>query len=134
LQPEEYTLFLDENLHNCRAILDALEQAGIPYKRHGEDFKPGTRDTDWLPVVGASRWLLVTVDKNIRYNELERRALHQFRVRAFVFTSGNLGGNTMASLLVKAFPAMTRLCKRQPAPFVASITRSGKVHLRYPRP
>jgi len=133
LQPEEYIFFLDENLHNCQPILDALTSAGLRYERHGKHFKAGTEDSEWLPVVGMRGWLLLTVDKNIRFNELERRAVEQFGVRAFVFTSGNLGATQMAAVLVKAFAEMIRLCKRQPAPFIASITKAGGVHLRYPR-
>ncbi len=67
---------------------------------------PRTRDDQWLPLVGRNGWLLVTVDKNIRYNELERRAVIRFGVREFVFTSGNLSGRAMVQLLVTAFPQM----------------------------
>lgn len=122
---------MDENLHNCRAILNSLQEAGIGYERYGSHFSPGISDDQWLPLVGREGWLLITVDKNIRYNELERRALMRFRVRAFVFTSGNLSGDDMAKLLVTAFPKMERICRRHDPPFVASITKSGAVHLRF---
>jgi len=133
LQPEDYTFFLDENLHNCRPVVEALISAGFRYKRHGEYFSPGTEDSIWLPRVGTEGWLLLTVDKNIRFNELERRAVEQFGVRAFVFASVNLGARQMAEALAKAAKEIIKLCKRQPAPFIASITKSGGVHLRYPR-
>jgi hypothetical protein len=80
LQPEVYTFFLDENLHNCRPVVEALTSAGFRFERHGDHFRPGTEDSRWLPLVGTRGWLLLTVDKNIRFNELERRAVEEFGV------------------------------------------------------
>jgi len=131
--PREYVLFLDENLHNCQPILNALGAAGIAYERLGSHFPPGTPDEVWLPRVGSEGWLLVTVDKRIRYNEVERRAIMRHRVREFVFTSGNLSGAAMADILSEAYPHMVRLCDRVAPPFIASITQSGAVHLRFDR-
>ena len=73
----------------------------------------------------------MTVDKRIRYNELERRTVTRHRVREFVFTSGSLSGASMARLLVIAYPEMLRTCEPNSPPFIASITKSGLVHLRF---
>ena len=131
MPPEELVLFLDENLHNCQPILHALEEAGISCERHSTHFLPGTPDSVWLPFVGSSGWLLITPDQRIRYNELERRAIQRYRVRAFVFTTGNLSGVEMARLLVSAFTKMKRVCAKNDPPFIASITKSGEVHVRF---
>ena len=133
MPPEAVVLFLDENIHNCQPILNALREAGIRYERHGDRFPAGTHDNKWLPLVGQNEWLLVTVDQKLRYNELERKAIIRYGVRAFVFTSGNLSGLTMANLLVAAFPEMARICRRVDPPFIASITKTGAVNLRYDR-
>ena len=129
--PDDQILFLDENLHRCKPILESLAQNGIRYECHGTHFRPGTPDQEWLPVVGRNRWLLLTADKNIRYNELERRAILRHNVRAFIFTSGNLNGKAMGELVVKAFPKIMGICRRHDAPFIASITQSGVVHLTF---
>jgi PIN like domain len=131
LPPDELVLFLDENLHNCRPILKALDEAKVPYQRHGATFASGTPDEHWLPTVGRNGWLLITADQRIRYNQLERQAVMAHGVREFVFTSGNLSGTVMAGLLIKALPQMVKLCQRTAPPFIASITKSGAVHLRY---
>jgi hypothetical protein len=131
LPPNHFVLYLDENIHNCRSILSALGEAKIAYERHGSHFPSGTPDEEWLPLVGREGWLLITVDKRIRYNELERRAVIRHRVREFVFTSGNLSGAAMARLLVIAYPEIVRTCEHNSPPFIASITKSGLVHLRF---
>ncbi len=86
-----------------------------------------------MPLVGSNGWVLLTTDKRIRYNLLEKRALQRHAVREFVFTSGNMSGQEMAAALETALPKMRRLCHKFDPPFVASITRIGEVHLRWPK-
>jgi len=76
---------------------------------------------------------LVTADKRIRYNLLEKRALKENSVREFVFASGNMSGQDMAGALELALSKMRRLCRRLQPPFVATITRAGEVHVRWPK-
>ena len=103
---------------------------GIRHERHGQHFSPGTPDVVWLPFVGSRGWILVTKDKRIRFNDLEKDAVVANRVREFYFTSGNYSGAEMATMLLAALPEMVRLCGKQAPPFIASITKAGKVHLR----
>jgi len=74
---------------------------------------------------------LLTADKRIRYNLLERRALELNAIREFVFASGNLSGSEMAAALEVAFRKMKKLCRTLDAPFVATITKRGEVHVRW---
>jgi len=87
----------------------------------------------WLPKVGENKWILLTADKRIRYNLLEKKALAEHHVREFVFVSGNMSGTEMAAALESALHKMVRFAKRTNAPFVAAITRGGEVNLRWPK-
>jgi hypothetical protein len=131
---DEFALYLDENLCNSKAILGVLSRLNVHFEQHLTHFSRGTLDEDWLPTVGSHGWALLTTDKRIRYNLLEKRALEQHAVREFVFASGNLSGEDMAVALVLALPKMRRLCAKIKPPFVAGITRTGEVHLRWPKP
>jgi len=133
LRLDDFVLYLDENLHNCQPVLEALNLAEIRYERHGTHFRQGTPDSIWLPFVGRNGWILITKDKNIRYNELEKDAIIQYRLREFYFVSGNLNKHDMAQILTTALPEIRRLCQKEPPPFIASITKLGKIHLRYTR-
>ncbi|MFZ0286886.1 MAG: hypothetical protein WAL32_16790 [Terriglobales bacterium] len=128
--PEDFVLYLDENLHNCKPILDALVQHGVKHERHGQHFAAGTEDTEWLPFVGEEGWVLLTKDKRIRYNELEKTAVLRHGVREFYFSSGNYSGSEMAEMLSEALHDMVRIFRRQKPPFIASITKSGKAEIR----
>jgi hypothetical protein len=129
--PEDFVLYLDENLHNCKPILEALVQRAVKHERHLEHFQPGTQDSVWLPFVGQQGWILLTKDKRIRFNQLEKTAIRRYHVREFYFSSGNFTGAEMAEILVAALPEMVRVCRKQQPPFIASISKSGKVNLRF---
>jgi hypothetical protein len=133
-QPESFVLYLDENLCNSAAILDTLAKQRVAFERHLSHFQRGAPDEQWLPLVGRNNWILLTADKQIRYNYLEKRALEIHGVREFVFASGNMSGQEMAAALAGALRKMQRLCRRFKPPFVAAITRNGEVHLRWPKP
>jgi len=110
-----------------------LSRVGVKHERHLDHFPRGTPDQTWLPFVGQKKWTLLTADKRIRYNLLEKKALAECRVKEFVFASGNLSGEEMAVALERALPKMVRIAGRMEPPFVAAITRSGEVHLRWPK-
>jgi hypothetical protein len=128
--PEDFVLYLDENLHNCRPILDALIERGVKHERHGQYFAAGTKDSVWLPFVGQRGWVVLTKDKRIRFNQLEKTAVRRHRFREFYFSSGNYTGAEMATILVAALPHMVKTVRKHEPPFIASMSKSGQVNLK----
>ena len=96
---------------------------------HDEHFPQDTPDQVWLRKAGEEQWVVLTKDERIRYRTLERRALMAARVRTFVLTAKGLNAQEMGSAFVLALPAMLKLLSREAGPFIAKISRSGKVSL-----
>lgn len=122
-----FTLFLDHNL-DYPDLVEKLDRAGIRYKRQKELFSGSTDDQVLLRKVGQKNWILVTFDKKQRTRLLERKLIERFKIREFVFTSNEIGDP--GDLLVKANRQMRAICKSHSGPFVASISKSGKVYFR----
>jgi PIN like domain len=91
----------------------------------------GVLDTEWLPVAGKEGWAVLTADKRIRFNQLEVSQVIRHGVRQFVYSSGNLSGAMMGDILKIAIPRMQKIFYEHEAPFIAGITQSGKVEVRY---
>jgi hypothetical protein len=123
-------IYLDENHCNNRKILAVFSNAGVKVERHLDHFARGTPDEEWLPLVGANGWALLTTDRRIRYRTNEKQAVIRHNVRMFYFSKNDLSGEQMATALEKALPEIQKLCSKQPPPFFAAITRNGEVHLR----
>lgn len=77
--------------------------------------------------MGQHGWIVLTKDHRIRYRNLERAALIKAGVGAFILTSGDLSGEEMAQIFVKALPAISRFLRRHKRPFIAKIGRNGSV-------
>ena len=119
------TLYLDENLCECAQIVAALSEAAFPFKRHLEFFARGTLDHEWLSLPGRNGWPVLTKDKAQRFTPLEKAQIVQHRLKIFAFSSGNLSGSDMAALLKTHLRRLDKLARKQPAPFVASISKAG---------
>ncbi len=98
---------------------------------HDQYFAADARDQDWLKEVGKKGWLVLTKDKRIRHRTIERRALMKGKVGAFVLTAGNLHGDEMAEIFVKALRAISRFMARNSPPFIARVTRGGSVTMLF---
>lgn len=110
-----------------RALGRRLQVEGLRVEFHDDHFAPGTPDAEWLTIVGAKGWIVLTKDTRIRYRPNEKQALMGAGVRAFVFTSGSLSGSQMADAVVEALPEMMKLLASRPGAFVARITAASDV-------
>ncbi|MBX3303422.1 MAG: hypothetical protein KF693_14505 [Nitrospira sp.] len=129
-QPESPVFFLDRSLGKIR-IATALRQAGAIVHIHDDYFPPNAKDEDWLARVGRNGWIVLTKDHRIRYRNLEREALMNAGVAAFILTEGDLQGDEMAEIFVKALPAISRFLRKYKKPFIARVARDGAVSLLF---
>ena len=104
-----------------------MRAAGLKVVTHHGTFKDNARDDDWLRKAGRRKWVVITKDKNIRKRSLEREAIMTAKVRAFIFTGGDLSGVEMGEILVAAIPKMGRILDETKPPFVARVTGAGDV-------
>jgi hypothetical protein len=127
------TFFTDADLAG-QALADAItESSGGVVEMHDKHFPQRTDDVDWLRFVGQRDWVVITKDKRIRKRPLEREALINAGVRAFVLVSGNLKKDAMAAIFRAAMPAILELIAIQPPPFIARVSLLARVDLLYPR-
>jgi predicted nuclease of predicted toxin-antitoxin system len=123
--PEPLTLFLDESLDSV-SVVTALRDAGATVERHTEHFARGVADDVWLTEAGKNNWIVLTRDKRIRYRQLERLALQAAKVRAFVFTGGNVTAKDTGAILARAIDRIQRISNANPGPFIYHIGKSGR--------
>jgi hypothetical protein len=124
--PELPPLFLDASLGK-KIVAEALRRAGATVYVHDELFGPGTPDELWLRRAGTEGWLVVTKDRRIRYRKNEHEAVRRWNVGVVVLISKDLTGAGMASLLVSAVPSIKKFIAGNRAPFVAALTRDGRI-------
>jgi hypothetical protein len=122
---EPVTFFVDESLDSL-SVVAALRDAGAIVQRLTERFPRGTPDEVWLAEAGRNGWVVLTRDKRIRYRQLERLALQAAKVRAFVFTGGNVTGEETGAILAGSLDRVTKIARADAGPFIYHIGRSGR--------
>jgi hypothetical protein len=126
--PEPLVFFIDRSL-GTKIVAQALREIGETVEIHDDHFVPDAKDEDWLLEVGKRGWIVFTKDDRIRYRVTERTAIVTAKVRAFVLTSTQLQGTEMAAAFIEALPRIKRLVASNARPFIARVSRTGKVSL-----
>jgi hypothetical protein len=122
--PETLVLFVDRSLGN-KVVAGALRFAGVLVEIHDDHFPTTAHDEDWLQEVGRRGWIVLTKDRGIRYRAPALAAIRASAVRMFVLTAGDLQGSEMAAIFARALSRLTTVVRREPAPFIAKITRAS---------
>lgn len=123
-------LFIDRNLGR-HVLADHLRAAGIPCEVHDDHLPQDATDADWLQLVGRKGWIAIGRDKNIRYRGPEKAALMQANARFIVVRAKNTTSKDIADILIKHINLIHRFTDKHDAPFIAGITRDGKI-TKYP--
>lgn len=108
-------------------IVGALRDAGLQAEAGDDHFETNAEDAVWLPEIGKRGWILLTKDKAIRTNQLERDALLKNNVAAFMLGRGNVPGAEMARIFISAMRSIQRVVRRYEVPVIASVAVSAKV-------
>ncbi|MCZ2390058.1 MAG: hypothetical protein LC113_03150 [Acidobacteria bacterium] len=118
-------IFIDRALG--RRIAEPLRQAGAIVHLHDDYFAQGVEDAVWLTEVGRRGWVVLTKDQRIRYRTLEREALRNAGIKAFIFMSGNVPFQVMAEAIAKALPRIEKFALSHKAPFIAGVYKNASV-------
>lgn len=125
--PQERPVFyLDADIGG-KIIQTALREAGANLERHSDHFPHGTKDVEWLPLVGENGWFVLTKDENIGRNSLEIEAWQKAGVGLFVFVPKDQKGAEIAQIVVESLPNIYRFIETNAPPFIAKIYRDARV-------
>lgn len=102
-----------------------LREAGAVVEVHADHFEPTSPDEEWLTEAGRRNWVVITRDKRIRFREVERVALQNSKVKAFIVTANRASALEVGGLLVNRLKTMVRIIDTSSGPFVVLVSREG---------
>jgi predicted nuclease of predicted toxin-antitoxin system len=79
-------------------VVQALRAAGETAHAHDDHFAVDAPDTEWLADATRRGWVVLTNDKNIRRNEIERLTIVDTGAACFMLGRGDLTGATVSTL------------------------------------
>ena len=86
---------------------------------------PAAKDTDWIPLVTAAGWLIVTRDRRIQQHRAELNAVRDAGARMVVFSANDAGAPWQQ---LEAFMSNWRGINKlttQAGPFIYTCTRTS---------
>lgn len=100
-----------------------LRAAGLTVHRHVDHFAPDALDVDWVPAVASRGWVILSSDRAMLRNPMERDAIMSSGARFFAVVGSSAPATELAENFVNTLAAIRRVITRQPAPFFAKIYR-----------
>lgn len=120
-------LFFDEDAGTRVAeALRVLDVATVEYISNRRRIKKGTRDEDWLPVVGREGFLLLSCNIGILEAEAQRNLLIRENV-GVVFLPGQATRLQVLRLIVSKWEWLNSIHEHEPRPFAYVMALSGRV-------
>jgi hypothetical protein len=65
-RPETSLIYFVDECLGRHFVAEALRKAGAQIEVHHDHFRSGVPDTEWLPVIGGKKWIVLTKDRQIR--------------------------------------------------------------------
>jgi predicted nuclease of predicted toxin-antitoxin system len=126
-QLENITFFVDRS--SGKQFAEGLKELGLNVEKHDDHFPQNTLDIEWLEKCGENNWVVISSDKAIKKNFLEKQALMQSNLASFFFTSASLTTDQQILIVIKGLKRIANILASQKKPFIARLDKEGKVEV-----
>jgi PIN like domain len=127
-QLENITFFVDRS-SGKKQFVEGLKELGLNVERHDDHFSETTIDVDWLAKCGENDWVVISGDKKIKRNSIEKTALLNTGLAAFFFTSNELTEEKRIEIISKGLKRIANILSTHQKPFIARLDKEGKVEI-----
>lgn len=115
--------FIDKNL--SKNLARGMATFGEKVIHLTDKFAEDAPDVEWLSYVGQNGLVVITRDRNIRFNTAERRAFRQYKVGAFFLGGKQLSRCLLIRQVVRNWHRMKEYDQRIQRPYMFSIPARG---------
>jgi uncharacterized protein with PIN domain len=134
-RPAEVRFYIDADLLGLAKVLAELrpdvtypgDPGGTVHRRTRPPCpvaSPAASDCEWLPVVAAENWLIITRDRRIQERTAEIAAVRRHRARLVTLSSDEAKGKFAQLELVMCRWRDIERCRTEDGPFIYRATRT----------
>lgn len=125
---DRVVLFLDRT-HQSALMIKMLRGISAPFERHSVYFKDDEDDPVWIPVVAGKGWVIVSGDKGIESNGVNRQSVIDSQAKVFVLADTHSKGAEWAASLVLAHKRIVRTAMQNNGPFYCTVEKGSDSHV-----
>jgi hypothetical protein len=130
---EELVTFFLDRTHQSRDTARLLRRLGIKIELHKNNFLHDAPDPDWIPVCAANGWIIVTGDKGIEFDGINRAAVIECAAKVFMVNDHQTRGLEQTAALIAARKKIMRTALQNVGPFYCSVDMASDNHVGPPR-
>lgn len=126
--PSGPMLFLDRT-HQSGLMIKMLRGISASFHRHSTHFKPDEDDHVWIPKVASQGWVIISGDKGIESDGLNRQSVIDSKAKVFVLSDTHSKGAEWAASLVLAYKRILRVAEENNGPFYCTVDKGSDSHV-----
>lgn len=123
-------LFFDRNIGKRlpQALLHLRPPCGVEFHLgQKQAFAADAPDDEWLSVVGARGWVVVTHDAKFHRVPIELAAIRQHRIGVFYLAGAELPTWERARIFFRAFDRIAQMVATTTPPFIFRVDSHGRL-------
>lgn len=124
-------LFLDAT-HQSKILATLLRDLDVRVEVHKRHFRPDAPDPEWIADVTRRGWVIISGDKGIREDGINRHAVIKARAKVFMLADTNSRGAEWAASLVVARNTILRIAEQNNGPFYCAVDKGNDHHVHKP--
>lgn len=123
------TLLLDRT-HQSKLTVKLLRELDVSVETHRRHYLPDAADPDWIVDAAGRGWAIISGDKGIEYDGVNRQAVVASHARVFLLTDTESRGAEWAASLVMARKKILRIALENRGPFYCTVEKGSDHHVR----
>jgi hypothetical protein len=126
LHEHQTPLFLDRNQGNKRMPM-ILKEAGLNVRWHSAEGFPTTElnDVAWIRTVASKGYIIITSDKKIETDPIERLAVIESKAKVFILDEQNSRAVHWAAAVIVSKDRIYEAVRDNAGPFFMSVVRKS---------
>ena len=105
---------------------------GVQVEVHRKHFSPETPDHEWIPICAAQNWAILTGDKGIEADGLNRATVIKSAAKIFLIHDHRTKGLDQTAAIIAARRKIARTATNNVGPFYCPIEMVGDSHVGKP--
>jgi hypothetical protein len=131
--PEESVTFFLDRTHQSKYTEKLLRLLGVKVELHKKHFVQDAPDTDWIPVCAGNGWIIVTGDKGIENDGINRAAVIRCGAKIFMLHDHRTRGLEQTASLIAARKKIARTALNNVGPFYCPVQIANDDHVGEPK-